>query len=580
MPFTEPVLLKAAGSDLMRTIGLPLKESFNVLDVATLRLKDGATILPATFTVGARWKGLPSDTNKALKWVHVTFKDTSAPRDLTIDDAGGVVPAQPNPLVVTNNTNDITVSNGILTTVFNKVTDAADLITSMLIGASEVLHAANKPRLSVPTEKKTRTTWTSGSLDYAATPSDQTIKVLNASIFSVGETVDFAWEGTAADYFPTGGADGHPFIIMAAPFTLPDMTRALMDSVHKVNLILDYGGSNTVVPLDFSDSQDFCLESAPPLTPTTGMKIRLQEVEDSTTKTIQSINADANTITFTTTIGQYMPQGIDVVPTVPASSTATAQIIAGGTTIEKQCGDKAVIVKQVCHLKDGGARIEQNLTFEIRSWMYADTGFVRQQITLRNIVATLSTVACPPVLFAALNYDFPTAAAATTVSDAVTDMTTSVARYKANNLHSSLAHSAISNFQWAIHEFNVQWPNMASVNATGCYFEIFPQSAGPIAFEGGIIKSRNVFFGLNASNGFALLDSLGASFDPAYIALTGAVRPNMVEKRDWNAYFASEPQKFKDACARFERMMVCLYDITQAEASFASRPAMSLYEYR
>lgn len=580
MPITETVLLKAAGSGLMRTIGIPLKASYNVTDVNTLRLKNGATILSASFTVGARWDGIPSDPTKPIKWVHVTFKDTSTPRNLTIDDAGGTIPAQSNPLVVTNNASDITISNGIITTVFNKVTDAADLLTSFLLGASEVLHTTNKPRLTVPVEKRTALTWTSSQYDFAAVPTDSTIKVGNAALFSVGEQVNIEWEGAVADYFPTGGADSHPFIIMAQPFTLPDMTRALMDAVHKVNIILDYGGGNHIVPIDYSQSQGFCLESAPPVTPTPGMKIRIQEVENTTTKTIQSINAGANTITFTTTLGQYVPQGVYLEPLIPASSTATANIISGGTVIEKQYGDKAVIIKQTCHLKDSGARIEPNLFFEIRSWMYADTGFVRQQITIRNTVETLTTAACPPVLFNALQYDFPTALAATPVSDSVTDMTTSVNRYKANNLHTTLAHSAINNFQWAIHEFQVQWPNIASVNATGCHFEIFPASMGPISFEGGVIKSRNLFFGLNASNGFPLLDSLAGAFDGDYVALTQAVRPNMVGKRDWNTFFASEPQKFKDACQHFERIVACWYDITQAEASFATRPAMSLYEYR
>jgi IPT/TIG domain len=581
MPITETVTIKAAGSGLMRTIGFPLKESFNVTDVSLLRLKDGATTLAATFTVGVRWGGLPSNTALALKWVHVTFKDTGVARNLTVDDSAATVPAQTNPLVVTNNANDITVSNGLMTAIINKTSLSADLLTSFQIGASEILHATNKPQISVPVPKKTITTWTSGSLDFAATPSDSTVKVANASLFAVGETLDFEWEGTVGDYYPTGGDGGRPFIIMAAPFTLPDMTRALMDSVHQINIIIDYGGAGQIsVPIDYSQSQGFCLESVPATTPTIGMKIRIVEVEAITTKTIQSINPGANTITFTSTFGQYLPQGIEVIPTVAGSSTAHAVIVAGNTIIEKQYGDKAVILKQRCHLYDGGSRLESNLTFDIRYWFYADTGFFRQKITQRNIVEALSTNACPPVFFSALDYDFPTAIASSVVSDSVLDMTTSVTRYKANNLHVTLTHSAISNFQFAVHEFQVQWPNIVTGNATGFRFEIFPAVSGPTKLEGGIIKSRDLFIGTNAGQGLALLDNLGASFDGEYIALSKAVRPNMVEKRDWNTFFAAEPQKLKDACARFERQVACLYDITQAEPSFGSRPAMSLYEYR
>jgi len=580
MPITETVLIKAAGSGLVRTLGFPLKESFNVTDISTLRLKQGATILAATFTVGSRWKGIPSDATKPIKWARVTFKDTGTPRDLTVDDAGGTVPAQSNPLVVANNANDIVISNGVISATFNKVADGQDLLTSVQIGVAEILHATDKPRLTIPVDKKTRTTYTSSQFDFAAIPTDVTIKVQNASLFTPGETVKFAWQGVVQDYFPTGGASGTPFLIMATPFGLPDMTIALMTNTHRINLILDYGAGNHVVPLNYSDSQGFCLLSAPPVTPTPGMLVRIQEVENEPTRTIQSVNAGANTITFTAALSNYLPQGVFLEPTTPASSTATMSLKASGTTIEKQYGDKAIIIKQEGVLKDGGQALEPNLTFILRHWFYADTGFVRTKITLRNSVETISTNPCPSIFFKALNFDVPTALAGTSVSDAVTDMTTSVARYKADNLHSSLNHSAIANFQWAVHEFNVQWPNAISVDATGCHFELFPASAGPIEFEGGITKSRDLFWGLNASNGLTLLDTIGATFDPAYIASSKAVRPNMVEKRNWNTVFASEPQKFRDACNHYERMMACAYDISVCEQVTPSRPAQTLKEYR
>lgn len=582
MPINETVLIKASGSNLTRTIGFPLKEAFNVLDVSTLRLQNSSNAnQAATFTVGARWNGLPSDTSKPLKWVHVTFKDTGTPRDLHVVDTGGAVPSTTNPIVVTNNTNDITVANGLITAVFNKVTDSANLLTSFLAGATEVLHASNKPRISVPTDKKTFTTWTSGSLDFAAAPADATVKVGNASIFSVGETVNFEWEGTVGDYYPTGGDGGRPFIIMAAPFTLPEMTRALMDNTHQINIIINYGGPGQItVPVDYSQAQGFCLESVPATTPVAGMKIRIAEVEAIATKTIQSINAGANTITFTTPIGQYLPQGINVEPTTPGSSTALAQLVSGGTVIEKQYGDKAVIIKQTAVLKDGGANIEPNLTFEIRTWLYADIGFVRQRITLRNTVQTISTNACPPIFFKALNFDVPTAASASTVADSVTTESAGVARYKANNLHATLNHSGLATLQFCVHEHGVQFPNIATVNSTGFHFEIFPQSVGPIAFEGGVIKSREVFWGLNAANGLVIPDTLGATFDPDYIAASRAVRPNMVGKKNWNTVFAAEPQKFRDACNHYERLMACVYDISVCEATQVTRPAQTLYQHR
>lgn len=579
MPITETVNLFARGLGQTITLGVPLKESFNVTDVTTLRLKDGATTLAATFTVGSRWKGLPTDTSKAIKWARVTFKDTNTPRTLVVDSSGSTVPAQTNPLVIANNTNDIQVSNGLLNLTINKQANAFDLLTSAQFG-TEVLHATNKPRLSVPIDKKTSTTWTTNALDFAAVPTNNTIKVGNASIFSVGETVDFSWEGTVQDYYPTGGPGGAPFIIMAAPFTIADLTRTLMTSVNRVNIIINPGGSQVVVPIDFSDSQGFCLLSAPGVTPTPGMKIRIQGVENEANKTIQSINAGASTLTFTSAFTQYMPQGVDVLPTVAASSTAAMALT--GAVIERQYGDKRVIVKQNGVLKDvnNGTQVESTLKFEVRHYLSADTPYVITGITIRNHRDVATEPECPSVYFRALNFDLPTAVAGTAASDSVTDNTLATTRYKANNYHSTLNHGGVANFQWSVFQFNLEFPNTIAVDSAGCRFSIFPESAGPIEFEGSAIKTRYVVWGLNAAQGLQVLENLGATLDAAYVAATKAVRPNIVEKRNWTTIFASESQRLRDAATRYERMAASPYDITACEAVSGSRPAMTLKEYR
>lgn len=571
MPINETVNLFAAGSGLVRTVGLPLKESFNVLDVTTLRLKQGATILAATFTVGARWKGLPSDTSKPLKWVHVTFKDTGAPRTLVIDDAGGTVPAQTNPLVVTNNAGDITVSNGVVTAVFNKTTDSADLLTSFLIGASETLHATNKPRLTVPIDKKTRVI----SEDVNTHPgvaATNTIKVADAGRFVVGDVVDFQWEATVLAGATTTRV---PF---ARPFGLD---RISPGTLPKLTAIVNPGGSQQTQVIDFVGRDGLYFFNAPLISaPAAGQLVRIQSVEAEANKTISAINYTTNTLTFSTTLAGAIPHGTEVVCTVPVASTANAQIVAGGTTIEKQYGDKAVIIKQDLVLKSGANRINDKLDFVLRHYVYADTGFVRSRITLRNRQTDPAAYECHANWLKGLKFAVPTAVASSVLSDAVTDMTTSVTRYKAGNLNSFLTHSGITNFQWAAHELGVQFPNAINLGAAGCEFDLFPETAVTTEIEGSIIKSRDVFWGVNASAGLVLPDSLGATFDAAYIANSKAVRPNMVEKRDWATYFAAEPQKFKDACAAFEKQMAVVYDVTQAVAVSAGRPAMSLYEYR
>ena len=570
MPITETVNIFAAGSGLVRTLGFPLKESFNVLDVTTLRLKQGATMLAATFTVGARWKGLPSNTALPLKWVHVTFMDTGAPRTLVVDDAGGAVPAQTNPLVVTNNTNDITVSNGVITTVFSKVTDAADLLSSFMLGASEVLHATNKPRLTVPVDKRTRVI--SESVDtLPGVPGTNTIKVADAGRFTVGDVVAFQWEAL------TKAGSTTTDLFLARPFGLDNLTPG---TAPAINAVIDPLGTPQVREINYIARPGMFLVTPLAGAPTVGTLVRIQEVEAEPTKTITAINVTTNALTFSTNLVGAIPHGTEVVCTTPVTTTANASIVAGGTTIEKQYGTHGVIIKQNLVLKSGGLRVNNKMDFVLRHYLYADTGFVRTRITMRNRQTDPTAYECHAAWLRGLKFSVPAAVASSAVSDAVTDMTTSVARYKANNLHSSVTHSALSNFQWAAHELGVQWPNAISVGATGFDFDLFPELAATTEVEGSTQHSRDLFWGVNASNGLALLDSLGATFDAAYIATSKAVRPNMVEKRDWNTFFAAEPPKFRAACAAFEKQMAVSYDITQAVASFGSRPAMSLYEYR
>ncbi|MBI3812624.1 MAG: hypothetical protein HY283_10570 [Nitrospirae bacterium] len=58
------------------TLGIPIGQSYNVMDVASLRITaaDGTTSLPAQFTVLSRWGGLATDTTKPINWVQTDFE--------------------------------------------------------------------------------------------------------------------------------------------------------------------------------------------------------------------------------------------------------------------------------------------------------------------------------------------------------------------------------------------------------------------------------------------------------------------------------------------------------------------------
>src|SRR5713226_7335121 len=57
------------------TSGIPIPIGQNLNDVTNLRvLTDTGRVIPAQFTVLARWNGLPTDKGKPIQWVLVDFQ--------------------------------------------------------------------------------------------------------------------------------------------------------------------------------------------------------------------------------------------------------------------------------------------------------------------------------------------------------------------------------------------------------------------------------------------------------------------------------------------------------------------------
>ena len=75
-----------------------------------------------------------------------------------------------------------------------------------------------------------------------------------------------------------------------------------------------------------------------------------------------------------------------------------------------------------------------------------------------------------------------------------------------------------------------------------------------------------------------LTNSLRASLDPAYVARTGAVRPLMVEKRDWQTQFSTDSE-LAEAATRAERHLAVGYAVENSDSNDRN-PAQSIYEYR
>ena len=85
-------------------------------------------------------------------------------------------------------------------------------------------------------------------------------------------------------------------------------------------------------------------------------------------------------------------------------------------------------------------------------------------------------------------------------------------------------------------------------------------------------------FRLETKAATTLTNSLGLVADPEYVATTQAVRPLLVEKRNWTKVFP-EDRLLGVAAMRMERWLAGLYS-NEANEGNGARPAQSVFEVR
>lgn len=140
------------------TIGIPVRQADNILNTTALRIKaPGGAVVPASFRVLSRWRGLANDGTKPVKWVLADFTPTVTGEHTLTDTAEAqTLPAD---LVVTNNAGDIRVQTSALDARFPK--SGADLISQFLLSSVEQFAAGSKPQLktAVNTAAITTSAW-------------------------------------------------------------------------------------------------------------------------------------------------------------------------------------------------------------------------------------------------------------------------------------------------------------------------------------------------------------------------------------------------------------------------------------
>ena len=553
------VPLKVSRVGLPITIGVPLSEAANVHNASQLTLlAPGGSAVPAQIRVTSRWQGIVADEMKAIKWVLLDFAPKVAGNYFLTDSGVQVAPA--SSLTVNQLSDKISVTSARLKIDF--ATSGSNLAASYKLDNVEQLSAPLSlqglfPRSAIVVLNPT---------------SSETLTVNETSLFAPGMQVHFEHLATLK-----WAVEKDWKAVWSADQQLQGNHRYLLDesTPQQEELIVtttDYGTLNLTAPLKFNHPA--------------GAKLRDLTIE----KEIATIKSVASqSLTFT----EPLKQAHAISDCLSADNVVPAQAFAA---IEKTSVEEAnalrVVIKQQGHF-----RISPNLAtetaspdptvaaptlnFTIRYYLYADQPFVRVRVRLMNEgtygfgATRLQTGPYTQhILLRSLSVNIPTVSAGNG-NYRVTEATDAYAKVAAQQ---NSAHLSAGEFEIAVPEFAENFPKALTADNKGLQFALLPDLGTDYQFDGARAKTTDFYLGRKTIQALALTNSLGANPDPAYVARTGAVRPLLVEKRDWAKQFPNDAE-LAEAATRAEKMVSVGYAVEDSDSNWRN-PAQSVFEYR
>ncbi len=554
--------------------GIPFKPSDNLLSKTNLRVKDpsGAVIADSSaFEVLIRQYGLKTDTSKPIWNALVGFKPTTA-GTYTIDDSGAAF--TPAPLTVTNGSSDIRVQAGGVDVTINKTSN--DLISSFKVGATEQLHATNRPRLRVPV-----TVYAGRSKVSARAASGQNqVVVEDGAAFTVGQQIKFYFTSTVSVYYPSDSS-GHPVIVT------PDRYGAyIVSETPDRRFVVNRSGTPNYVTADWidptsSNGQIFLVNPAPSTAPTAGQTVEDRDLLDDFTAngsyTITAISG--NTITLNRNLPlEILPFTTMELASGATSTNTTADFTPTATIVERQL-DQHVVVRQRGYFKSGATTLFPSLEVTVRYSFYKDSPFIKVEPRLRNYSAN-NAVSALDATFDQLYFIFPTATAGSG-TDLVTTNAQATSRDQANTTTGTIAAGT---FKLSVPKFSAYFPKGLNGDAAGLRFDIFPNTGTPNVFPRDRAARAIFFVGQNADTA---ADGIGfkpnARLNAAHVVATGLYRlVNSVKPS--SAYTAAQlggDTELAQAANTAEKLLSVAHDLTAAEAyPGGSRPAATIREFR
>ena len=571
------------------TAGVPLAETANIRDAARIALVDAMNKpVPAQFRVLARWRGLVGDINRPIKWLLV---DTAAPTgdyrlvlggnpvpevkvasasngsasdslESTGRDFGATAPARTTPSrtsspgnnSVGNNSsgNNLSVQAGRVQLAATK--QGSQLLTSFVVDGVERLTQPVTVTIEQPRAALLVSDVTAGST---------TLKVTDAAALTVGAKVRFEHIGELV--FETPAGTNRVAAREQDQMYEPNRTYRLEEGTPRQEDIF-------IVRRDDSG----WIYTRSPIRQTHPPRTRIRDLaSEEETAVIKSIRDQIVTLDRPL---RFKHSNNEKVIADAAPLTLTA--VVNETRIE-EAGPLRLVVRQDGHFQsnDRAANASAMLRFTLRYHIYAAQPFVRAQLRLMNVGAFGfggSRNDTPPyaqhALLQSLNVNFPFGAAS------------KPQRIEARNEDGvKVASLATGNgIEVTAPEFAENFPKALSADPNGARFEILPRGFGEMngdyVFDGARAKTTEFYFGLETKAAAALTNSLSLTFDPEYVVSTQAVRPLLIEKRNWMKAFP-EDRMFGVAAMRMERWLAGLY-ANEANEGIDARPAQSAFEVR
>ncbi|HEX4948650.1 MAG TPA: hypothetical protein VFZ34_18385 [Blastocatellia bacterium] len=544
------VSLNVSQASLPVTIGVPVSEAAELRSTARLTLLDpngNAVALQAR--VLARWRGAATDESKPLKWVLLDFTPKVA-GNYTLTNAGTAAP-QNTPIVVTQTSDKISVTSTQVQMDFAR--KGAALVPSFKLDSAEQLTAPFTVQGLFPR---------SAIVVLNPTSSD-TLTVNETSLLTPGTAVRF--EHCATLKWPV---EKTWTSVWSADIQLRGNHRYLLDEgTPQQEEILcteaDYGTLKLAAPLKYSHPA--------------GAKLRDLTVEQEVA-TIKSIAGQR--ITFTEPLKQNHVTNdcLRAESIAPATALATVE-----TAVVEEANALRVVIKQQGRfvVPNSTTIAAPTLGFTLRYYIYADQPFVRVRLRLLNegtygfgAVRLQQGPYTQHVLLRGLSALVPTIAA----GNGQVRVTEAAAAYAKVAARQNAAQISAGTFEVAVPEFAENFPKALHADAKGLRFDVLPDLGSDYQFDGARAKTTDVYLGRNTTTATALTNSLRVSLDPAYVARTGAVRPLLVEKRDWSKQFSTDSE-MAEAAARAERHLAVSYAVENSDSN-ARNPAQSIYEYR